>query len=197
MPDFPDTSTAPRSVGRVFTVQMLAAGGDMATVSLDSIDSAVVTAELETLRTRIGQVTNAAVLQTTESTITTISKSRANPLDEAYASAADKLILTFQNDDLTIRSIAIPAPDEIMFGDDGITAVVPNAAASAGTGPKLLADLITAIRTVLNGGAAGSGTYQYLNGYRSQRSRKLPKPRTSRRPVEPAPGQNPPAAPGT
>lgn len=197
MPDFPAVGVAPRSTGRVYTVQLLAAGGDMASVSFDGIDTAVAGLELATLRQRIGEASNAAVMQTTQSELVTVAKTRVNPLDEAYASAADKLILNFQDDDLNLRSVAIPAPDEVLFGADGTTAVVPNTGAAAGTGEKILGELVVAILTVINGGLTGTGTYAYLNGYRSQRSRKIPKPRTSRRPVEPGAGTLPPPAPGT
>lgn len=196
MPDFPLVTSVPRTSGRSYTVQLLAAGGDTASTSLDGIDTAVSGLELATLRQRIGEASNAVVIQTTQSELVTVPKSRVNPLDETYSAASDKLILNFQDDDLNLRTIAIPAPDEILFASDGITAVTPSASAAAATGEKILNDLIVAVRVVVNGGALGTGTFQYLNGYRSQRSRKLPKPRTSRRPAEPASGSLPPPEPG-
>lgn len=196
MPDFPLVANAPRTTSRSYTVQLLAAGGDTTSVGIDGIDAAVSGLELSTLRQRIGEASNAAVIQSTQSELVSVAKTRVNPLDETYSAASDKLLLNFQDDDLNLKSVAIPAPDEILFGDDGITAVTPNSAAAAGTGEKILGDLVVAVRTVINGGASGTGTYQYLNGYRAQRSRKLPKPRTSRRPAEPAANQLPPAAPG-
>jgi hypothetical protein len=196
MPDFPPIANAPRETGRAYTMQLLAAGGDLATVSLDGIATSVTGAELATLREKIGAATNAAMLQTTQSEIVSVAKSRVNPLDESYSSAATKLLLTFQADDLTVRTVAIPAPDESLFGTDGISIVPPDAAAAAGTGPKIMADLISNLRVVLNGGIAGTGTYQFLTGYRTERSRKLAKPRQARPSIEPA-GVLPPAAPGT
>lgn len=196
MPDFPAVVDAPRETGRAYTMQLLAAGGDLATVSLDGIATSVTGAELATLREKVGAATNAAMLQTTQSEIVTVAKSRVNPLDESYSSAAVKLLLTFQADDLSVRTVAIPAPDESLFGTDGISIIVPDAAAAAGTPAKILSDLISNLRVILNGGIAGAGTYQFLTGYRTERSRKLPKPRSARASIEPAAGVLPPAAPG-
>lgn len=191
MPTFPDVGTAPRRNDRVFTVSLLAAGGDQTSVQIDQIPTTVTGVELAAARDAIGNLSNAAVLKTTNSEVVEIAATRANPFDEAYASASTKLILSFQNDELELRSFAIPAPDESYFGSDGVTMITPNAGATVGTAPQTLAAAVAAIREVINGGLAGSGTFVLLNGYRSERTRKLAKPRTVRVSIEPTAGEFP------
>lgn len=197
MPDFPLIATAPRRTARSFTVSMLAAGGDDASVQISDIAVTVTGTELADVRTGIGALTNAAVIKTTVSETVEISPTRANPLDESYASASTKLILTFQNDDLEIRSLAIPAPDESYFGPDGVTMIAPNISAASGTPAYMLATAVDAIQLVLNGGDTGNGTFQLLNGFRSERTRKLTKPRTVRSSVEPTSTTEPGPEPST
>lgn len=195
MPDFPPAGSAPRKTSLNFNVTFLAAGGDDASVQLTDLETTVTGIELAGARAAAGSLSNAVVVRTTQSEVVEISPTRANPFDEAYASASTKLILTFQNDELEIKSLAIPAPDEQFFGGDGVTMITPDAAAAVGTPAKVLADAIRDIRAVINGGLAGSGTYQLLTGYRSERTRKLQKPKTVRPSIEPT-GQEPGGEPG-
>lgn len=191
MPTFPDVGTAPRKTARSFTVSLLAAGGDDTSVQIADIPTTVTGLELAAARDAVGNLSNAAVIKTTNSETVEIAVSRANPFDEAYASASTKLIATFQDEDLELRSLAIPAPDESYFGSDGVTMITPNAGATVGTAPQVLAAAISDILNVINGGALGAGTFVLLNGFRSERTRKLAKPRNVRVSVEPTAGEFP------
>jgi hypothetical protein len=197
MPDFPLPAVAPRRTARSFTVSMLAAGGDEASVQIADIPVTTSGSELADVRLGVGTLTNAAVIKTTVSETVEISPTRANPLDEAYASASTKLIITFQNQNLEIRSLAIPAPDESYFGPDGVTMIAPDISAAPGSPARVLAYAIDAIANAINGGVNGTGTFQLLNGFRSERTRKLSKPKTVRPSVEPTattePGPEPDA----
>lgn len=191
MPDFPPALDAPRIQNTVFTVSLLASGGDGASVVLSDLDVAVTGLELAAVRTAVGNLSNAAVWNTSLSGKVTIAKTLINPLDEAYASASEKLVLVFQDADLNLRQIAIPAPDEAYFGGDGVTMITPNGSALNGTPARTLSDAITAILVALNGGGSGTGTFALLQGYRSSHTRKVRKPKIVRGSVEPAVGQLP------
>jgi len=194
MPDFPLVAVAPRRTARSFTVSMLAAGGDEASVQIADVPVSVDGTQLALARTAIGNLTNAAVVKTTVSETVEVAATRVNPLDESYASASTKLVLTFQDEDLELRSIAIPAPDESYFGPDGVTMIAPNDSAAAGSPALILANALEVILEVING---TTGTFQLLGGFRSERTRKLTKPKTVRTSVEPTsttePGPEPSA----
>lgn len=183
MPDFPLVGVAPRRTARSFTVSMLAAGGDDASVQIADVPIDVDGVALALARTAIGNLTNAAVVKTTVSETVEVAPTRVNPLDESYASASTKLVITFQDNDLEIRSLAIPAPDESYFGPDGVTMIAPNILAAVGSPARVLAESLEAITAAING---GTGSFQLLNGFRSERTRKLAKPKTVRPSVEPA-----------
>lgn len=195
MPDFPVEDAAhPRIESDTFNVHFVAAGSDEADVSLSDLAATVTGAELATLRTNWGNLSNAAVQKTTRSAMQEVSKAVISPLDESYSDAASKMILVFENALLQSKQVAIPAPDESYFGLDGISIITPNGAAAAGTPARLLFDAIDATIDVLNGGAAADpqGTWLFLRGYRSNFGRKLPKPRgTARVSLEPEVGQEP------
>lgn len=199
MPDFPPVIDAPRRNDRLFSVGFLCAGGDQASVGLDGIATSVTGAELANLRTAVGNLSNGSVVGTTYSETVSVSPTTVTPLDESYSEASTKLVLVFQDANQDIVSIAIPAPDESFFGQDGVTIITPDTGAAAGTPARVLGDSIANIRSVLNGGiaAAPAGTYALLRGYRSKRAGKLPKPRMVRASGEPGAGTLPPAEPGT
>lgn len=196
MPDFPDPGDAPRKNVRNFTINFLAVGGDTASTSLNEIPVSVSGAELANVRTALGNMSNAAIVSTYQSEVVSIALTNATPLDEAWASPGDKLLLVFQDDDQETKSFAVPAPDASYFGSDGVGLITPNGAAAAGTPARVLADAITAITLALNGGAAAdpAGTYAFLRGYRSRQARRIPRPRYSPTIVEPTteePGPEP------
>jgi len=196
MPDFPLAVDAPRRNERSFTVTFLCAGGDTASVQISNIPVAVTGAELADVRNAVGNLSNGAVVATATTENVSIAQTLAEPLDESYSDAATKLVLVFQNADQELVTLAVPAPDESYFGTDGVTVVTPTPGGTAGAPSTILAAALTEIQVVLNGGSTGSGTYQFLRGYRSVRSRRLPRPRTARPTVEPGAGVIPGPGPG-
>lgn len=186
MPDFPAILDLGRVEDNIFTISFLAAGGDRASVQVDGIPVAGVPS-MGAVRTALGNMSNAAVVETTSSIKTQVNQSSPFVVvfDESYSDASTKAVLVFQNDALELKSIAVPAPDESLFESDGVTIDASNALVQAA---------ITAITTALNAG--GADTYAYSKGYRSSRARRLPRPRTVKATSEPGVGANPPAEPG-
>lgn len=187
MPDFPDIADLGRITDNVYTINFLAAGGDAASVQVDGLPVAGVTL-MGAVRTALGNMSNAAVVATSSTIKTEVNPASAfvRVLDESFSDASTKAVMVFQNDALEIKSIAIPAPDASLFAADGVT---------LDSGNALVQAAITAITAALNAG--GADTYAYSKGYRSTRSRRLPRPRTVKTVVEPAIGENPPPEPGT
>lgn len=193
MPDFQALPVPVES--NSFNVSVVGVGGDTSSVGVDWLDT-VLPAELVAFRTAVGQISNAAVFSTATTFKTEISKGRAVPLDEAHSSVKMKMKLIFQNDLLDVKEIGIPAPDSSYFVGDGRTVVTPSGTAAVGTPARLMSTHIQAIAAVLNGGAAGDGTYVYVRGYRSGDGRPAPAydPTIAAEPLtttEPGPESNP------
>lgn len=189
MPDFPAVGVLPRIETRNFTIAWLAAGGDDAFSTMGGISPDVTAAELADMRTQLADLSNAAVVGTTDSAKVQVNKAAAaiSPLDESYSSSATRLVLVFQDNNLVEREISIPAPDETAFAADGVTADVNNVN---------IQNAIAAVELVLNGGAGGTGTFNFKTGYRQQNSRSTPKARIVKPSTEPGAGVQPPVGPG-
>lgn len=174
-----------------FSMTFFGAGGDDASVQLAYNPLTVTGANLATLRDALGALSNAVIVKTTDASYVEVAKSQVNPLDESYSDVASKAILVFQDANLNLVQFAIPAPDESLFGSDGKT---------LNTGNGLVSAAITNLLLVLNAPATvggDAGTFAYLRGFFSRRSRQSPRPRIVRASVEPGAGVNPPDAPGT
>lgn len=184
MPKLPLTPVVDTSI---FTVSLLASGGDLASVSISDFDSTVTGAELTALQEAIGDVSNAGVIGQTVSVKRETAKANATVLDESFSSAGTKAILLFQDDSMNTKQIAIPAPDASLFLSDGITLNTANA---------LIIALKDAVLTVINKGTP-VGTYTLVRGYRAEHARKLPRSRYSPLIEEPSGGVNPPALPAS
>lgn len=199
MPNFQASPTPVES--NTYTVNLVSVGGDTSSVGVDFLDTVTPT-ELLSFRAAIGGISNGAVFKTTTGYHVEISKGRAVPLDEAHSSVKMKMKLVFQDDTLDVKEIGVPAPDASYFVGDGRTVVTPSSAAAAGTPAKLMSTYIQAIAAVLNGGAAGTGTYVYIRGYRSGDGRPAPAydPTIAAEPLsttEPGPESNPEGTEGT
>jgi predicted dinucleotide-binding enzyme len=186
MPDYPPIGEVPRIEGGTLTVSLLAAGGDKTTVQVERNPDAT-TGQREDLRAAIGSMSNAAVFSHQDTVQWRVPLTAVNPFDESYSSAADKLIMQYQNADLHLMTVAIPAPDESYFASDGVTV--------SATNPTVVS-FNAALLAYVNAGSP-AGTWDFLRGYRTSRSRRQRPPRTVRASVEPGPGDTPPDAPGT
>lgn len=180
MPDFP-TGVTP-IVGGSVTYSFLAAGGDKASVQIP----ANADGDPEAVRTAIGNLSNAALFAMAETTRTEVPLSTVSPLDESYSSASEKLILQWQDESLNTRSLAIPAPDEQYFSSDGVT---------LDTGDSVVSASLNALTTFFNAGDP-AGTWVFVRGYRSSRSRAQRPPRSVRQSVEPGATTVPDDEPG-
>lgn len=187
MPSIAQASATPVAYGN-FSVSFLAAGGDTAQISLRLNPNTNDTQRIA-LQTALGNLSNAAVYAYQSSEGLQVAKNKVTPLDESYSSASEKLVLQFQDDNLELISMAVPAPDESYFGTDGATVDITNVT---------VAGAITTIEEYLNeNGEDPAGTFAFVRGYRTSRSRSTRPPRTVVKSAEPTPGQTPPAEPGT
>lgn len=187
MPSLAQANATPVAFGN-FTVSFLAAGGDTAQVSL-RLNPDTDNTQRVALQVALGNLSNAAVYAYQSSEGLQVAKNKVTPFDESYSSASEKMVLQFQDDNLELVSMAIPAPDESFFASDGVTVDVNNVT---------VAGAIATIEEYLNErGEDPAGSFSFVRGYRTSRSRSQRPPRTVVSSVEPAGGQTPPAEPGT
>ena len=183
MPNFP--AAAPTRTSLSYTATFVAAGGDVSSVSIDSGNNNA-DAEFFNWASAVGNVSNAAMSSLTLSEKVEIPLTFVSPFDESYSSASTKLIMVWGNQSFEQVTFAIPAPDEAVFGNDGVT--VDNAYSG------IIALNIATLQFLT---ATIGGTWGFLRGFRSERTRKLPRPRSVRNSVEPPVGELPARAPGT
>lgn len=161
MPRYPVAATP---VARVTTTLTFADyAGRTSTIGVDGVP--VTAPQIAAIQNSLADLSNAALIRRFNSVGDEIPISQANTFDEAYASISDKLVLVFQDGSLDKRTVSVPAPDAALFGADGQTAIAPDAGAAAGEPAKLLADAVAALEVGLG------GTYAYVGGYLSTRSR--------------------------
>lgn len=195
MPPFPPA--APIKESTSFTVTLLAAGGDKASVQINDLSDELTDVQSINLRSAIGRLSNAAVISDTRSVQRSIAETQTNPYDEAFSEAQTKLVLVWQDEDQNLKSLAIPAPDASYFASDGVSLIEPDGGTPSAppTPAQIVFAQLAFITTALNAGTP-AGTYVFLKGYRSKRAGKLPTPRSSRPVVEPAAADVPPPDPG-
>jgi len=181
----PKLPVSPVKDTSVFTVSLIASGGDLTSTSVSDFDATVTGAQLTTLQESIGDLSNAGVYGQTVSVKRETSKANTTVLDESFSSAGTKAIFVFQDDNLNTRQITVPAPDASIFTIDGITVNTANA---------LVIAFKNAVLAVINAGTV-AGTYSLVRGYRAEHSRKIPRSHYSPLLIEPSGGVNPPALP--
>lgn len=184
MPFFP-TGSLPHINGN-FSMSLTDLRGEVASVSLQYEDT-VTDEELDAVVANVAGVSNAGLFSHQRGIKTGIAPASALALDEGESSASVKAELVFQNNALVSRSVSIPAPDAQYIEADGFT--IKN----TGT----MATAISAIQTVLNGGAAGTGSFVFARGYIVTKSRKTQKGNIRPSFEEPALGVSPSDAPAT
>lgn len=189
----PDWSAGAGVQTKTATIEWLATGGDRAATQIDGLNSGVLDATLPGVRAALAAMSNAVPIAQTMSNKAQAQLGVDAPYDEAYSEASSKMILQFQNATLDTRRISIPAPDAQFFSADGVTVIAPDNAATAGSAPELLGNAVGLLLAMLN---VGGGTYAYIGGYRSIRSRSLPRGRTVVQPIEPVADEPPGDEPG-
>jgi len=166
MPRF-TAGSVPAIIGN-FSASLIDRTGDVGSVSLEIADT-VDAQELTDLSAFIGDVSNAGLVSYVTSVRTGINPKIATAYDDAESKVDTKAELVFMDNNLKTRSVSIPAPDAQYFStEDGKTVL--------NTGN--MAQLISQIALVLNGGALGTGTFVYQRGYLVTRSRKASVPKT-------------------
>lgn len=171
----PPFSAAPRRVGNSLSVQFRDFTG-RAKSMFGVVSAAASGAQVSAVVVAAGNMSNARVLEQRVCSFE-VQISNSNPLnttfDEAYATIKDEIVFLFQSDTTgEIRDFRIPAPDAILFAPDGETVLTPDGAATAGSGPELLDNFITAVLAAL--GAGFSYARAYKNNAESQGRAPLP-----------------------
>jgi hypothetical protein len=156
----PDISAAPTRAYAGYTVQLRDFTGKPATANIEAGAEAT-PAQLIAVRTGIGNMSNARVMETaTKTGVKQINP--ANPLnttyDEAYATVDVKAVFVFQNDDGDVQYVRVPAPDASIFQTDGETVLEPVVGS-----PTLTP--VTAMVTALNA-STPAGTWIYVRAYK-------------------------------
>lgn len=159
----PPFSAAPTRVGTQVSVQFRDWTGKAKSSSI-VVSAAATGVQVDAIATNAGNLSNARVMEQRVADFK-VQVSNSNPLntafDEAYSNVRDELVLMFQADATgEVRSFGVPAPDAIVFQPDGETVVVPDGAATAGSGAELLDNLIQAILTALGAGFTFSRAYK-------------------------------------
>lgn len=190
MPDWTGTGMIQRASANI---EFLGAGGDRASVNLKDMDGTLTNGNVATIRSALSRLSNAVPIGTNTTLNSAVALGTDAPLDESYSSVDTKLVLTFQNELLATRQVAVPAPDEQFFGPDGVSAITPDALAGAGSAPLLMSQ---AVSSIINALELDGTTWNYTGGYRSSRGRSLPRPRVVVPSIEPGAGVFPDALPG-
>lgn len=189
----PDWSAGAGVQSKTVTIEWLAAGGDKAATQIDGLNSGVLDASVPGVRAALAALSNAVPVGQTSSLKAQAQLGVDSPYDESYSSASTKMVLSFQNAALEVKNVSVPAPDEQFFSEDGVTVITPDSGATAGSAPELLDNAVSLVRNMLN---VGGGSFVYIGGYRSQRSRALPRRRNAVPTIEPVADEPPGDEPG-
>lgn len=185
----PIKTTPTPNVTYVLSVSFVDTLGDRGQIRLSDIPAAATDAELVQVANSAGSLSNAEVTKITDSKITH-QFAPPTPFDESESSVTTKAVFVFQNSDGQRFSVAVPAPDASITGQDGQTIDFTNSLVQ-----DFVADVLRVYNTP-NGAVTPVNTYQAIRGY-IDKGRGAPpyrvKPGVTR---EPGAGDNPPAAPG-
>jgi len=127
--------------------------------------------EISALRVALASASNFGVRSQTESLENGVSPANVQAYDDAYGPNVT-MNLRFENNDQDVFSVAIPGPKKRLFSGDSINLVVPNIAATAGTGERILAELIRDIENLVNNSYAPANTFVFVGGNRARRAMK-------------------------
>ena len=117
-----------------------------------------------------GALSNMGAYRLTEDKVTDIRIADAQAVDEAYAAPSEVLVMHFENDNMEKKTIDIPAPDAMLFEQDGVT-LKSRTDATVGT---LVGTAIDALETAINSTFVPDNSYQFVRGVRRTRKITLP-----------------------
>lgn len=162
-------------------------GGRKKSTSIEVIGTQPSAAQINALRSAIGEATNGTTLEVRSSAIEGIDPTDAavELYDEAYAAVNSVGVFVFQDfSTRDLQQIEVPAVDASLFEPDGETIDPTNALALA---------IINAGVAALNAGGAG---YTFQRGFLSGRVQRAAGRRVNLPLEEPGIGENPPIGPG-
>ena len=132
--------------------------------------------EVSALRASLGAVSNFGVRYQVESLENGVAPQNVIAYDDSYGPNV-VANLRFQNNDQDSFTVTIPGPLKRLFVGDGINLVAPDGAAAAGTGAKILADVINDIENLVNNSSLPPNSFAFAGGNRAARTMKpSPKP---------------------
>jgi hypothetical protein len=184
MPDFPDAVTP--HVRETVSIGFVDVSGQRSNTIIADVPPTVTAGEVEDLREAFGNISNAGVVNAKATAEEWINVTDAVTHDEAFASVSQRLVFVAQNADGAVRSVSVPAPDLSLFHANRTTVNRENA---------LIIAAIAEVENVINGGDAGSGTYEVVRVYRSEVTRRLPREHDVPELIEPDAESLPPGNP--
>lgn len=175
MPGFPGfdpldpTANLIRQTG--VSVKMVSLAGDTYSARLSGLGSQdLAFGEKTRLAEALGAASNMGVYSLTEDRDSFIRITDAEAIDDAYASPANVLVMTFENNEGRKISGEVPAPDATLFESDGVS-LKPRTDATVGA---IIGELIDAHENVINTSFLPLNSYAFVRGVRRQRKYKLP-----------------------
>lgn len=127
--NMPDFSAAAKETYAQVSIQLRDFTGQSRSAALARANPAVTGGQVDTLRTAIGNMSNARVMSESANVVEAIINP-ADPLntvfDEAYSTVNDAIILVFQNATGDVQRLRVPAPDLSIFQPDGETVDLTN-----------------------------------------------------------------------
>lgn len=186
MPDFQVTPYGYSTV----SATLVDASGMKASVGIDRLPDTVIASEMEAWATALSNISNAGLLSRQINNKAAVALSQALAYDEAWATVGVKLVLEFQREDLSLRTVEVPAPDASVFLTDGNTADPANVLVDA---------LVVATLAMINKGltVGDPGYHRFVRGYRQVRSRALTPAGGKPSVQEPDTGSSPPQDPAS
>lgn len=126
----PDFSTADRETYAQIAIQLRDFTGNARSASIARANAAVTGGQVDSLRTAIGNISNARVMSESANVVEAVIN-QADPantvFDEAYSTVGDAIVLIFQNATGQTQRLRVPAPDLSIFQPDGETVDLDNA----------------------------------------------------------------------
>lgn len=169
MPGFPATPVP--VLGGNYTVGMIDAGGDTASVPLPYTITEPAQLTRNNVQAALGDLSNAAVYKDEYSRTRNVDFPFVTPLDEAHSGVNTTLNLVFVNPVGDKRLVAVPAPDLSYFAPGGSSIITPDSTAIVGNpspAQVLFRSVIRLIAYFNEVAEAGHADYRLSHGYKSK-----------------------------
>lgn len=127
--------------------------------------------EISAFREKLGAASNFGVRSFTETNENSVAVANVRAGDDAYG-ANITMNLRFQNDEQELFTLTVPGPLKRLFAGDSTILVAPDGGEAAGTGPKILDDLIQDTQNLVNNSYVPPNTFTFIGGERAKRAMK-------------------------